>query len=197
MPGCSRPPVTSASRTNLWRLAGSSAWASRICLRATSRCSSASRATKTAPRPPWAWGRRMRNRWPSEVAEPTERLEVRSASASGSIAVGPAGSCATTPVRSGSPMAASHEGLDRGSVVGLEVTATDEVVGQGAGLVQRPGLEGGHELTLVNQPDLQREQAKEQVAISGEGGHGEAPGRDAAPDPAGHRAGTWARGDIA
>ena len=41
---------------------------SRICFSATSRCSSASSATKTAPRPPRAWGRRTRNRWPSVVA---------------------------------------------------------------------------------------------------------------------------------
>jgi len=30
-----------------------------------------SSATKTAPRPPFAWGRKMRNRWPSDVALPT------------------------------------------------------------------------------------------------------------------------------
>jgi hypothetical protein len=47
-----------------------------------------------------------------------------------------------------------------GTGVGVEVAAADEVVGQGAGLVERPGLEGGHELPLVDQPVLQREQSK-------------------------------------
>ncbi len=41
---------------------------------------------------------------------------------------------------------ACHEGVDGGSVVGIEVAPADEVVGQGAGLVEGPGLEGGHEL---------------------------------------------------
>jgi hypothetical protein len=67
---------------------------------------------------------------------------------------------------------ACHEGLDSRSVVGIEVATTDEVVGQGAGLVQGPGLEGGHELTLVDQAVLEGEQSEEQVAISGDGGHG-------------------------
>jgi hypothetical protein len=50
--------------------------------------------------------------------------------------------------------------------------ATDEVVGQGATLVERPGLEGGDELALVNQAVLQGQQAEEEVAVGGEGGHG-------------------------
>jgi hypothetical protein len=48
-----------------------------------------------------------------------------------------------------------HQGLDGGSVVGIEVAAGDEVVGEG------PGLEGGHELALVDQADLQRQQTEE------------------------------------
>src|SRR5262245_25360805 len=71
------------------------------------------------------------------------------------------------------------------------------MVGQGTGLVERPRLEGGHELALVDQAVLQREQAEEQVAVSGDGGHGETPGREAAPDPAGHRGGARARGGVA
>jgi hypothetical protein len=67
---------------------------------------------------------------------------------------------------------ASHEGLDSGSIVGIEVAANDEVVGQGAGLVERPGLEGGHELDLVNQPVLEREESEEQITFGGDGGHG-------------------------
>ena len=64
------------------------------------------------------------------------------------------------------------QGLDGGAVVGVEVAAGDEVVGQGAGLVERPGLEGGHELALVDQAVLQGQQAEEQVAVGGDGGHG-------------------------
>ena len=89
---------------------------------------------------------------------------------------------------------ACHQGLDGGAVVGIEVAASDQVVGQGAGLVEGPGLEGGDELDLVDQPVLQCKQAEQQVAFSGDGGHGEAPGRDAASDPAGDSAGARARG---
>jgi hypothetical protein len=60
---------------------------------------------------------------------------------------------------------ASHQGRDGESIVGIEVAAADEVVGQGAGLVERPGLEGGHELDLVDQPILEGEQSEEQVAV--------------------------------
>ena len=62
MPGCSSPPVISASSRNRGRLSGSSACRSWISFRATSRCSSSSWATKTSPSPPRACGRRMRNR---------------------------------------------------------------------------------------------------------------------------------------
>ena len=62
------------------------------------------------------------------------------------------------------------EGLDGGAVVGVEVAAGDEVVGQGSRLVAGPGLEGGDELDLVDQAVLQGEQAEEQVAF-GIGGH--------------------------
>ena len=43
-----------------------------------------------------------------------------------------------------------YQRIDNGPVVGIEVTATDQVVGEGAGFVERPGLEGGHELALIN-----------------------------------------------
>ena len=39
-------------------------------------------------------------------------------------------------------------------------------------LSQRPGLEGGDELALVDQAVLQGEQAEEEVAVGGDGGHG-------------------------
>ena len=61
-----------------------------------------------------------------------------------------------------------------GPVVGVEVAAADQVVGQRPGLVAGPGLEGGDELALVDQAVLQREQAEEQVAVGGDGGHGAA-----------------------
>jgi hypothetical protein len=58
-------------------------------------------------------------------------------------------------------------------------------------------LEGSHELGLVDQAVLKGEQSKEQMAVGGDGGHWRAPGRDAAPDPAGHRAEFRARGGVA
>ena len=63
-------------------------------------------------------------------------------------------------------------GLDAGALVGVEVAAGGEVLGQGPGLVAGPGLEGGDELALVDQAVLQGEQAEEQVAVGGDGGHG-------------------------
>ena len=50
---------------------------------------------------------------------------------------------------------ACHKGIDSGAIVSIEVAAGDEVVGEG------PGLEGGHELALVDQADLQRQQTEE------------------------------------
>ena len=66
----------------------------------------------------------------------------------------------------------ADQGLDRGALVGVEVAAGDEVVGQRPGLVAGPGLEGGDELALVDQAVLQGEQAEEEVAVGGDGGHG-------------------------
>ena len=54
--------------------------------------------------------------------------------------------------------------LDRSRLLGVEVAAGDEVLGQGPGLVAGPGLEGGDELALVDQAVLQGEQAEEQVS---------------------------------
>jgi hypothetical protein len=77
-----------------------------------------------------------------------------------------------------------HQDIDNGPVVGIEVTATDKVVGEGAQLVERPRLERACELALVNEPVLQRQQTEEQVAVGGEGDHGRAPGYEAgAPEP--------------
>ena len=64
---------------------------------------------------------------------------------------------------------AGDQGLDGGTVVGVEVAAADQVLGQRPLLVERPGLKGGDELPLVDQAVLEGEQAEEQVAV---GGHG-------------------------
>ena len=55
---------------------------------------------------------------------------------------------------------ADHD-FEAGALVGVEVPAVGEVFGQGPGLVAGPGLEGGDELTLVDQAVLQGQQAKE------------------------------------
>ena len=57
---------------------------------------------------------------------------------------------------------------------GGQVAAGFQVVGQAPGLVERPGLEGGHELALVDDPVLEGEQSEEEMAVGG-GGHGKAP----------------------
>ena len=67
-----------------------------------------------------------------------------------------------------------RQGLDRDAIGVVQVTASRQMVGQRPGLVASPGLEGGDELGLVDEPDLQRDQAKEEVAVRG-GGHGVAP----------------------
>ena len=50
------------------------------------------------------------------------------------------------------------------SALGVDRAAIDEDLGQGLPLGPRPGAEGGDELVLVDQADLQREQPEEQVA---------------------------------
>jgi hypothetical protein len=55
------------------------------------------------------------------------------------------------------------------------------MVGQTAGLVAGPGVERGDELRLLDQPVLQGEQAEEEVAVGGDGGHEESPFRETAP----------------
>ena len=82
---------------------------------------------------------------------------------------------------------------------GGQVAAGFQVVGQAPGLVERPGLEGGHELALVDEPVLEREQSEEEMAVGG-GGHGEAPGHGVVPGTTDH--GTepgpgWGIGSVA
>ena len=47
------------------------------------------------------------------------------------------------------------QGADQAALLGVEMAEGLEVVGQGTGLVAGPGVEGGHELGLVDQPDLE------------------------------------------
>ena len=64
--------------------------------------------------------------------------------------------------------------VEAGAGVGVEVAPGDELVGQALGFVARPGLEGGDELALVDQPVLKCEQSEQEMAVRG-GGHGMAP----------------------
>ncbi len=66
---------------------------------------------------------------------------------------------------------AGDEGLDGGAVVGVEVAAGDQVLGQRPPLLERPGLKGRDELRLVDQAVLQGEQTEEEIAIGIDGGH--------------------------
>ncbi len=70
-------------------------------------------------------------------------------------------------------MQADH-GLDDRPLVGLEIAAADQVFGQRAVLLERPCLEGGDELGLVDHPVLEGDQAEQQIAVGV--GHGRAPG---------------------
>jgi hypothetical protein len=64
--------------------------------------------------------------------------------------------------------------FEAGAGVGVEVTPGDEWVGQAPGFVAGPGLEGSHELDLVDQAVLKREQSEQEMAVSG-GGHDRSP----------------------
>ncbi len=57
---------------------------------------------------------------------------------------------------------------------------TFEVFRQALGFVERPGLEGVHQLTLIDDAVLKREQSEEQMAVGGSG-HGESPGHGGVP----------------
>ena len=58
-----------------------------------------------------------------------------------------------------------RQGLDGGSLGGIEVPQGDQVIGQGSRLVARPGVERGDELSLLDQAVLQGQQAEEEVAV--------------------------------
>jgi hypothetical protein len=64
--------------------------------------------------------------------------------------------------------------LDDGPVFAVEVAARDQLVGQALCPIERPGLERGQELTLVNDSVLKCDQSHEEMVVSGDG-HGVAP----------------------
>ena len=64
------------------------------------------------------------------------------------------------------------DGLDGGPARRIQVSERDEVVGQGSGLVARPGGEGGEQRVLADQAVLKGQQAEKEIAIGIEGGHG-------------------------
>ncbi len=70
--------------------------------------------------------------------------------------------------------------LDCRSVVRVQVAAYLQVVGQAPGLFESPGLERGHELTLVDQAVLQCEHSEEEMTVGGSG-HVGGPGGNAVP----------------
>ncbi len=59
----------------------------------------------------------------------------------------------------------SGQRLDQAALLGVEVAEGLKVVVQGPGLVADPGVEGGHELDLVDQADLESQEAEEEVAV--------------------------------
>jgi hypothetical protein len=58
-----------------------------------------------------------------------------------------------------------HQRLDGGAVLVVQVSSRGQVVGQALGPIERPGLERGHELDLVDDAVLEREQSKEEMAV--------------------------------
>jgi hypothetical protein len=64
-----------------------------------------------------------------------------------------------------------HERVDRETIVGVKIAAANKVVAKLAVLLECPGLECGHELALVDQPVLKRDQAEKQIVLGG-AGHG-------------------------
>jgi len=78
--------------------------------------------------------------------------------------------------------------VDRTALSLVQVSPAHEVAGQRPRLIERPGAECTEELILVDQPVLEPEQSKEQVAV-GFGGHGGASGGHVGADPDGRTPG--------
>jgi hypothetical protein len=62
-----------------------------------------------------------------------------------------------------------RQGLDGGSLGGIQVPQRDQMVSQGSRLVAGPGVERRDKLRLLDQAGLEGEQAEEEMAV---GGHG-------------------------
>jgi hypothetical protein len=62
--------------------------------------------------------------------------------------------------------------LDSSALIGIEVATSNKVLGQRPLLIASPGLEGGHELHLVDQAVLQGQQVEEKITLGGYGSHG-------------------------
>ena len=67
------------------------------------------------------------------------------------------------------------QNLERSPPGSGQIAPALEVVGQALRRVELPGPEGLHELPLIDQAVLEREQAEEQMAVGGSD-HGDTPG---------------------
>jgi hypothetical protein len=75
---------------------------------------------------------------------------------------------------------ASHQSLDGRAIVRVQLAAGLQMVSQALRVIERPRLEGGHKLALVDQTVLKREQSEKEMAVSS-GCHVGAPGQDVVP----------------
>jgi hypothetical protein len=87
----------------------------------------------------------------------------------------------------------ANEGLQEGVLLGVEAALGNEVVGQAAGLVERPSLEGGDELALVDHSVLQGQQPKQELVVGSHSGLSR--GRRPAVGPCLDRKAPWRRSD--
>ena len=72
------------------------------------------------------------------------------------------------------------KGLEQRPLGAAQVASRFKVLRQALGLVQRPGLEGMHELSLVDDPVLKSEQSQKQLAVRTSRSHRESPGQNVA-----------------
>ncbi len=79
------------------------------------------------------------------------------------------------------------QGLQHRPLGAAQVASGFKVFGQALGLVQRPSLEGVHELSLVDDAVLKREQSEKQMAVRSNPRHRESPGQNVASGRSDHR----------